>query len=208
MSVVSVIDYGAGNISSVSNAIWYAGADVEVISTPDEVAKADRLVLPGVGAAGTAMARLRSSGLMDALREMVFDKARPFLGICIGMQVLAEELEEYGAGAGFGWVPGTVQNLKSHAAERQTVPHIGWKAIEVNAENPLSNMMSPKGVYYFCHSFGLFGTPLAQSTATLDTFDGCVAAIGFDTVVGTQFHPEKSQNDGIQFLESFLAWKP
>ena len=198
---VALIDYGAGNLHSVHNALKAAGADGLVITAdPDAVAKADRIVLPGVGAFGACATGLRAiDGMVAALEQRVRGEGAPFLGVCVGMQLLAERGEERGVHEGLGWVPGTVRALSPSPGIR--VPHMGWNDVIPAADHPLIE----RGEAYFLHSFAFEGDAVL---ATTEHGGPVTAAIGRDNMAGVQFHPEKSQRYGIALLERFLAWRP
>ncbi|MET0308889.1 MAG: imidazole glycerol phosphate synthase subunit HisH [Sphingomonas sp.] len=198
---VALIDYGAGNLHSVHNALKAAGAtDIRVTADPDMVLKADRVVLPGVGAFGACAAGLRGiDGMVDALEARVRGQGAPFLGVCVGMQLMATTGEELGSHAGLGWIPGTVRALAPSAEVR--VPHMGWNDVIPSADHPL---IEP-GEAYFLHSFAFDGESVL---ATTEHGGPVAAAIGRDNIAGVQFHPEKSQRYGIALLERFLQWRP
>ena len=198
---VALIDYGAGNLHSVANALKAAGAaDLAVTADPDVVAKADRIVLPGVGAFAACMSGLAAvDGMVAALEQRVLRDAAPFLGICVGMQLMAETGEEFGDHPGLGWLPGRVRRLPPANDER--VPHMGWNDVVPAAAHPL---LAP-GEAYFLHSYAFDGPAVLATT----THGGPVtAAIGRDNLAGVQFHPEKSQRYGLDLLARFLTWKP
>jgi glutamine amidotransferase len=198
---VALIDYGAGNLHSVHNALKAAGAaDILVTADPDTVALADRIVLPGVGAFGACAAGLRGiHGMVEALEARVRGQGAPFLGVCVGMQLMATAGEELGSHAGLGWIPGTVRALTPSAEVR--VPHMGWNDVIPSVDHPL---IEP-GEAYFLHSFAFEGESVL---ATTEHGGPVAAAIGRDNIAGVQFHPEKSQRYGIALLERFLKWKP
>lgn len=198
---VALIDYGAGNLHSVHNALKAAGAaDVLVTADPDAVARADRIVLPGVGAFGACAAGLRGiDGMVEALEARVRGQGAPFLGVCVGMQLMATSGEELGNHAGLGWIPGTVRHLAPSAQVR--VPHMGWNDVIPSVDHPLIEA----GEAYFLHSFAFEGESVL---ATTDHGGPVTAAIGRDNMAGVQFHPEKSQRYGLALLERFLQWKP
>jgi imidazole glycerol-phosphate synthase subunit HisH len=198
---VALIDYGAGNLHSVHNALKAAGAtDIAVTADPTVVARADRIVLPGVGAFGACAAGLRSiPGMTQALDRRVREQSAPFLGVCVGMQLMADAGEELGTHHGLGWIPGTVRQLTPSAEVR--VPHMGWNDVIPLADHPL---IQP-GEAYFLHSFAFEGESVL---ATTNHGAPVTAAIGRDNMAGVQFHPEKSQRYGIALLERFLAWRP
>ena len=199
---IALIDYGAGNLHSVHNALKAAGATgVTVTADPDFVMRADRIVLPGVGAFGACAAALRAvDGMVDALERRVRGEGMPFLGICVGMQLMADQGEELGIHAGLGWIRGTVRTLVPDKAETK-IPHMGWNDVVPTASHPL---IAP-GEAYFLHSFAFDGDAVI---ATTDHGGPVTAAIGRDNLIGVQFHPEKSQRYGLDLLARFLDWRP
>jgi glutamine amidotransferase len=200
--VLALIDYGAGNLHSVANALRAAGADGLVVTAdPDTVARADRIVLPGVGAFGACAAALRAvPGMVEAMEQRVRGEGAPFLGICVGMQLLADVGEEHGEHRGLGWLPGRVRRL-SPADPAARVPHMGWNDVRPTRPHPL---VEP-GEAYFLHSYAFDGE---GEVATTDHAGPVTAAVAQDNVAGVQFHPEKSQRYGLALLERFLAWRP
>lgn len=198
---VALIDYGAGNLHSVHNALKAAGAAGLVITAdPDVVARADRIVLPGVGAFGACARGLRDvDGMIAALEQRVLRQAAPFLGVCVGMQLMASCGEELGTHEGLGWIPGVVRHLPPSPGVR--VPHMGWNDVVPVGVHPL---IEP-GEAYFLHSFAFEGE---RVLATTEHGGEVTAAIGRDNMAGVQFHPEKSQRYGIALLERFLEWRP
>ncbi|HEX2653030.1 MAG TPA: imidazole glycerol phosphate synthase subunit HisH [Xanthobacteraceae bacterium] len=202
---VTVVDYGAGNIGSVANALWRAGGEPVVTSDPDRVRSAERIVLPGVGAAGAAIKAIRAGGLDQAL-DSARKAGRPFMGICVGMQVLADELLEFGNHRGLGWVRGIVAAIDPGENKSVRVPHIGWSEIDLGAKRS-SVLGSRDRYFYFCHSFRLVRDE-GIAVATVAHGEPYTCAIEFDNVFACQFHPEKSQIAGQRLIERFLAWKP
>ncbi len=198
---VALIDYGAGNLQSVRNALKAAGAeDVRVTSDPQIVQACDRIVLPGVGAFAHCMSALSAiPGMVETLNRQVGTGARPFLGICVGMQLMAETGEEHGVHAGLGWIKGKIAAIPATGGLK--IPHMGWNDVVPTSNHPLI----AQGEAYFLHSFAFSGE---QILATTDHGGERVAAIGRDNLVGVQFHPEKSQHYGIALLERFLSWVP
>ena len=198
---IALIDYGAGNLHSVHNALKAAGADsISVTADPATVLAADRIVLPGVGAFGACAAGLRAlDGMIEAMETRVLRDGAPFLGIFVGMQLMADHGEELGTHQGLGWVPGAVLPLAPSPDHR--VPHMGWNEVRPLADHPLI----ARGEAYFLHSFAFTGQHVL---ATTDHGGPVTAAIGRDNLAGVQFHPEKSQRFGIALLERFLAWRP
>lgn len=199
---VALIDYGAGNLQSVKNALKAAGAvDIRVTADPAEVMSADRIVLPGVGAFAHCMDALSAiPGMVDALNEATGPGAKPFLGICVGMQLMAEAGEEHGRHAGLGWVKGTVRRIETTDPTIK-IPHMGWNDVVPTATHPLI----AAGEAYFLHSYAFDG---GEVLATTSHGGPVVAAIGRDNRVGVQFHPEKSQRFGLSLLSRFLEWRP
>lgn len=199
---VALVDYGAGNLQSVRNALKAAGADdIVVTADPNAVRAADRIVLPGVGAFAHCMGALSAiDGMIDALNEATGPRAVPFLGICVGMQLMAQAGEEHGIHTGLGWVNGRVRMMNAADALIK-IPHMGWNDVLPVAPHPLI----AAGEAYFLHSFAYDGDDVI---ATTEHGGVVAAAIGRDNRIGVQFHPEKSQKYGLQFLSRFLEWRP
>lgn len=206
---VVIVDYGAGNIESVRNALRAAGVDATVAREPEAVMSADRLVLPGVGAAAPAAERLGRSGLGEAMAEAVRRKGRPMLGICLGMELLAERLLEFGCTSGLGWLGGDVVHLRDAGVRRARVPHVGWNVAEpTERARHLFEAPERMRTFYFCHSYTLVPAN-SEAVAALARYEQpLVAAVLDGTVFATQFHPEKSQINGLRLLRAFLAWAP
>ena len=200
---LALIDYGAGNLHSVHNALKAAGAgDVHVTADPDVVAKADRIVLPGVGAFAHCMEALSAiDGMIAAMEQRVRVDAIPFLGICVGMQLLADAGVEHGTTRGLGWISGTVRAI-APAADLK-IPHMGWNDVVPTQGAPLIEA----GEAYFLHSYHFDAANADDVLATTDHGGTLVAAVGRDNIMGVQFHPEKSQAYGINFLKRFLEWQ-
>ena len=205
MTALALIDYGAGNLHSVHNALRKAGAEDAVITAdPEVVAKADRIVLPGVGAFRACMDALSAiPGMIGAMNEAVGQRGTPFLGVCVGMQLLADAGEEFGRHEGLGWVPGTVRLIEPTDPAIK-VPHMGWNKVTLNGTPPL---LEP-GEAYFLHSYHFEAADHAHVAAITDHGGPLVAAVARDTIIGCQFHPEKSQTYGLSFLSRFLKWRP
>lgn len=201
MSAIALIDYGAGNLQSVHNALKAAGAEgVAVTANPGDVRTADRIVLPGVGAFAHCMGALSAiPGMVDALNEAVIANAKPFLGICVGMQLMADEGHEHGVTPGLGWIAGKVAPLTP--APSLKIPHMGWNDVRPADAHHLIET----GEAYFLHGYAFEGDDVL---ATTDHGGPVVAAIGRDNMVGVQFHPEKSQAYGLATLQRFLTWRP
>ncbi|WP_298690797.1 imidazole glycerol phosphate synthase subunit HisH [uncultured Sphingomonas sp.] len=201
---LALIDYGAGNLRSVENALLAAGArDVVVTADPEAVRAADRIVLPGVGAFGACMGALSAlPGMVETLNGRVIEQGTPFLGICVGMQLMADAGEEHGTHTGLGWIGGTVRLMPD--APDLKIPHMGWNGVMPATTHPL---IVP-GEAYFLHSFAFDVADPATLLAATDHGGPLTAAVGRDTMIGVQFHPEKSQAYGLAFLSRFLEWKP
>ena len=201
---LALIDYGAGNLHSVHNALKASGAaDVRVTADPDIVAHADRIVLPGVGAFAHCMAALSGiDGMIAAMEQRVRAQGTPFLGICVGMQLLADEGVEHKSTRGLGWISGTVRAIAP--ATDLKIPHMGWNDVVPSDNAPLIE----RGEAYFLHGYHFDTADATDVLATTDHGGALVAAVGRDNIMGVQFPPEKSQAYGIYFLTRFLEWKP
>ena len=214
---VAIIDYGSGNLHSAKKAFERAareaGLDAAICVTrdPDLVSRAERVVLPGVGAFADCRRGLDTiSGLIDALTETVRRRARPFLGICVGMQLMAERGREYEVTDGLGWIPGEVDRI-TPSDPGLKIPHMGWNTLNPRQPHPLLGdiPLGPDGLHaYFVHSFHLQASQPEDVLADVDYGGRFTAVVGRDTAVGTQFHPEKSQRLGLRLIANFLKWKP
>lgn len=210
---VAIIDYGSGNLRSAAKAFERAGrdaglaADVMVTADPEAVRDADRIVLPGVGAFGDCAAGLRAiPGMEETLNEAVREKARPFLGICVGMQLMAARGLEHGTHQGLGWLEGDVVKIVP-ADPSLKIPHMGWNELEIVHEHPLLDGISATHAY-FVHSYAFaVGEPDAL-VANVDYAGPVTAMVAKDNMAGTQFHPEKSQELGLALIGNFLTWRP
>lgn len=205
---VVVIDYGSGNLRSVAKALERVadGAfDIRVSGSAAEVAAADRIVLPGVGAFGQCSAALHAiPDMVPTLNDAVRERGRPFLGICVGMQLLATRGLEHGAHPGLGWIAGDVVRL-APTDPALKIPHMGWNAVRPLRAHPV---LPPPGYAYFVHSYHIVPRDPAQAIAATDYGQEIAAVVGADTFIGTQFHPEKSQALGLGLLRNFLEWRP
>lgn len=197
-----IIDYGVGNLFSLKSSFAFLGEPVRVSSDPDEIYKADRVILPGVGAFADAAARLRAGGLDEAVKS-VAKKGTPLLGICLGMQLLFDASEEYGYHAGLGLLPGCVRRIPV-PDESYKIPQIGWNSLHIVREHPLFANTNEGDFVYFVHSFHAEDCGEAL-LATTDYGTTVTAAAARDNVCGTQFHPEKSGEAGLSILRAFCA---
>jgi imidazole glycerol-phosphate synthase subunit HisH len=207
-----VIDYGSGNLRSAAKALAAAGGDVAVTADPAEVLTAGRVVLPGVGAFADCRAGLdRLPGMVEMLYRVVHREGRPFLGICVGLQLMAEAGLEHGRHPGFGWIAGEAIPLAPRPAEgphKVKIPHMGWNELKQARPHALLAGIAPGAHVYFVHSYHLRLADPADLLAETDYAGPVVAAIARDNMAGVQFHPEKSQATGLRLLANFLAWRP
>jgi len=209
-----LIDYQSGNLHSAEKAFQRMARETDagsvvVSSRPEDVARADRLVLPGDGAFPACMAALRNdrAALHDALVDAVERRARPFLGICVGMQLMARMGHEYAPTPGFGWIDGEVRRI-SPADPGLKVPHMGWNDLVIDRPHPVLDGLKTGDHAYFVHSYQMRVDDPAQLLAHCDYGGAVTAVVGLDNMVGAQFHPEKSQAAGLRLIANFLAWRP
>lgn len=209
-----IVDYDSGNLHSALKSFQRmadetgAGGPVIVSSDPDALARAARIVLPGVGAFADCRAGLFArTGLFEAMEERVIRGGVPFLGICVGQQMLATRGREHGDTPGFGWLPGEVVRI-APADPALKVPHMGWNALEALADHPVLAGLAPGDHAYFVHSYHLVPNDPAHRAAITDHGGPVTAAVARDNIFGTQFHPEKSQATGLRLIANFLAWRP
>jgi glutamine amidotransferase len=211
---VAIIDYGSGNLRSAAKAFERAATDegisarVEVTSEPEAVANADRVVLPGVGAFADCRRGLAAvPGLEAALKNAVIARARPFLGICIGMQLMADRGREFETVDGLGWIGGEVVAIEPRDAAFK-IPHMGWNEIEPRVAHPLLTGLGSGAHTYFVHSYHFRVADQADLVAVTDYGGPLTAVIARGNLAGTQFHPEKSQEAGLRLIGNFLRWRP
>ena len=212
---VAIVDYGSGNLHSAHKAIERAAAEqgvqVIVTSDPDVVRRVDRIVLPGVGAFADCRRGLdHVAGMVEALEDSVIRGGKPFLGICVGMQLLATRGLEHGVAEGLNWIPGQVIEIKPDAPHLK-VPHMGWNTLKPRRAHPLLKDIptGENGLHaYFVHSYHLQAADPDQVIASTEYGGELTAMVGRDNIVGTQFHPEKSQKLGLALIANFLRWTP
>lgn len=207
-----IVDYESGNLHSAEKAFQKVGAplgvEILVSAKPEDVARADHIVLPGVGAFGECAAGLNAIlGMGAALERRVIAEGRPFLGICVGAQLMATRGLERGAHDGLGWLAGEVVEI-TPSDPALKVPHMGWNALAIRAAHPVLDHLGEDPQVYFVHSFHVELADAAQVLATADHGGAITAVIGRDNLIGTQFHPEKSQAVGQKLIENFLRWRP
>lgn len=199
---VAIIDYGMGNLFSVQRVFEKCGSDAIIIDNPLELRNAERIVLPGVGAFPDAMNNLKNGGWIEELNKVVLEKKIPILGICLGMQLLADRSYEISECEGLGYIAGQVIKLESHNEER--IPHVGWNDVFVKNNSELFDGIQDQTNYYFVHSYH-FKAKNIEDVATITPYCGeFVSAVHKDNIMGTQFHPEKSQKAGLKLINNFL----
>ncbi|HEY8164594.1 MAG TPA: imidazole glycerol phosphate synthase subunit HisH [Gemmatimonadaceae bacterium] len=201
MHQIAIIDYGMGNLESVKNALHFLNYKPIVTSDKDAIASANAYILPGVGAFAMAMRNLKERGLIDVLGENVMTRKKPFLGICLGMQLIAESSSEMGLHPGLGWIKATVVQIEGGPDLK--VPHVGWNDVRISKDGVLFKRLSPAPHFYFDHYYQ-FMCDASQIAATCDYGVPIIAAVEHDNICATQFHPEKSQTTGLRLLRNFL----
>jgi glutamine amidotransferase len=211
---VAIVDYGSGNLRSAAKAFERAAREagtherVLVTSSPAEVAAADRIVLPGVGAFADCRAGLYAvPGMVDTLQREVIERGKPFLGICVGMQLMATRGVEYGVHAGLDWIAGDVVRIEP-GKDHLKIPHMGWNELTDLKPHALLDGIAPRAHAYFVHSYQLAASKPETVLALTDYGGPVTAIVGRDNLAGTQFHPEKSQATGLRLIANFLRWKP
>ena len=200
----AIIDYGMGNLLSVQRAFEKCGSDAVIIDNPLELRDAERIVLPGVGAFPDAMDNLRKNGWIEELNRAVLEKETPILGICLGMQLLADKGYEVRECDGLGYIPGEIIRF-TQTQEKERIPHVGWNEILKREDSPLFDGIADGTNYYFVHSYH-FRVANEENIATVTPYCGeFVSSVIKDNIVGTQFHPEKSQKAGFKLIKNFLS---
>ena len=205
---IALIDYGSGNLQSAYKALELAGkhrkSKIFITSKSKDLLKADKIVLPGVGTFFDCMRGLKSlSGMIDVLNEVVLKKKKPFLGICIGMQLLATEGKEKGNHKGLGWIKGKVIKIKKN--KKIKIRHMGWNTVKAISKHPI--IKRKKFESYFVHSYNFVCENKKNILATCEYQQKITAIVGKENIIGTQFHPEKSQEIGLEILKNFISWK-
>jgi glutamine amidotransferase len=200
---IAIVDYGMGNVRSLTNALAYVGENAIVTADPSELARADRLLLPGVGAFGDAMAAIRERGLVDPLTHFAMVMRKPILGICLGMQLFAQASSEHGQHQGLGWLVADIVPLDPVAPAK--VPHVGWNSLRFDTDDWLfRGVPKAQADFYFVHSLHMRCLDASDCIATTEHGGPVTAAVRRGNLVATQFHPEKSQDNGIQLLQNWL----
>lgn len=203
--MIAILDYGVGNLASIANMLRAAGADARITSRPDEVGAAERVILPGVGHFDHGMRKLQASGLREAIERAAHVDRKPFLGICLGAQMLGHASAE-GSEPGLGWLAVSCERLPEDRGVR--VPHMGWNQVRVTQPHPIVAGMTPDARFYFVHSFFLRCTAESDVIGTSEHGVSFACVIGRANIVGVQFHPEKSLRHGMALLQRFAAWNP
>ena len=203
---IALIDYGSGNLQSAYKALELVSNSknkIFITSNSKDLLKADKIILPGVGAFADCIKGLKSiSGMIDVLNEVVLEKKKPFLGICIGMQLLATKGKEKGDHDGLGWIKGKVIKIKK--IKKIKIPHMGWNTVKVISKHPI--LKRKKFESYFVHSYNFICKNKKNIIATCDYQQKITAIVGKENIIGTQFHPEKSQKNGLEILKNFIKW--
>ena len=201
---IALIDYGMGNVRSIKNALLHIGDfKIEVTSDPVIIDRADCLIIPGVGAYPDAMKNLRDRNLIELLNEQVLNKKKPLLGICLGMQLLFTSSAEGSSNVGLGWIPGTIEYMELDATFR--VPHIGWNNLKLKQQSMMFDTLGEDKNFYFVHSYHAVCSKV-YVIATFEYGEEFTAAVQYGNIVGMQFHPEKSQQNGMKVLKQFIEW--
>lgn len=206
MYKTAIIDYGLCNLDSISRAVELCGSQSFITSNPDDLIDAARIILPGVGAFPDAMKNLKNCGMVEALNFHVIRKQLPFLGICLGMHLIAESSSEVGETEGLGWIKGQVKKLIP-TSKGERIPHVGWNEIHYQEPSPMFANIEEGSDLYFVHSYHFVCTSPNVIATTTPFCGGFVSTVIQDNIVGVQFHPEKSQKPGAQFLSNFIRHK-
>lgn len=202
--MISIINYGLGNLGSISNMLRYIGQPSQIINRPDELASVDKMILPGVGAFDAGMSQLKEKGWIEPLTNLVHEKKIPALGICLGMQLMTKNSEE-GEMEGLGWVDATTKKFRFEAPVNLKVPHMGWSDVQVSNTSPLFPDMDEENRFYFVHSYYVEVENASDNAVTANYGHDFTAGFHSDNIYGMQFHPEKSHKFGMRFLERFAT---
>lgn len=201
--MIVIVDYGMGNVASVKNALASLGHEASISDRPEDFSRATHIILPGVGAFPDGMEQIQKRGLVGVLTREVLEKKKPFLGICLGMQLMAQVGEEAGGARGLGWIAGVTRRLR--VGEENRLPHIGWNDVAIAPRATLfRGITSP--VFYFVHSYALEPDDSQDSVATCTYGETFAVAVEKENIFGVQFHPEKSQKSGLAVLENFITY--
>ncbi|WP_020590451.1 imidazole glycerol phosphate synthase subunit HisH [Kiloniella laminariae] len=211
---LAIIDYGSGNLRSAAKAFERSAREAGLTTTvlvtadPEAVRQADHIVLPGVGAFADCWQGLNAAeGMVEVLRESVLQQGKPFMGVCVGMQLMASVGREYRDCEGLGWIPGEVVKMDPED-QRLKIPHMGWNELNIRRPHPVLDGLDNGTHVYFVHSYHYIPENSDHILAQVDYGDALTAVIGRDNMIGTQFHPEKSQSAGLNLFSNFLKWKP
>lgn len=212
MAHVAIVDYGINNSRSVRNAVDYCGFEGVISGDPAVIDDASHVILPGVGAFGDAMTNLRARGLEEVLERVVREKGKPFLAICLGMQLLARTSEEHASHdqphRGLGWLDADVLRISTNDPDLK-IPHMGWNVVSKEREHPVLAGIAPGNLaFYFVHSFAMHCNDQSDVVGRAQYGQSITSIVARDNIVATQFHPEKSQDTGIELLGNFLRWNP
>lgn len=200
--MIAIINYGVGNLFSLSSSLKYIGLEAEITADADKIVRSDRIILPGVGAFGDAKRKLEETGLVPLLTEQA-EQGKPFLGICLGMQMLFDRSYEYGTHEGLGFIHGSVVPLQEHISEEYKVPHMGWNELSFTRRDPLFKYVNDGEYVYYVHSY--CAVDCEDDTIACSDYGGfnVTGAVGRGNIYGTQFHPEKSGETGLRILKAF-----
>ena len=205
--MIGIVDYGMGNLLSVFNAVEAVGGNAVLCSIPDDALKMERLIVPGVGAFGDMMINLRDKGFVDALNEIVLIQKKPVMGICLGMQAMANRSFENGEHKGLGYINADIVRIEKTDANLR-IPQVGWNNIQYRDESPIFRGLPENPDFYFVHSYYMECKNKEDIDAVCTYGRTFAAAICKNNICATQFHPEKSQDYGLQVIENFISWKP
>lgn len=203
--MIVIVDYDMGNLRSIAKALEYVGGDVVISNKPEDLKKAEKIVLPGVGAFRDGIKNLQKNGLDLALNKEVNNNKKPFLGICLGMQLLADKSYEFGEWNGLGFISGEVKRFDID--KKYKIPHVGWNNVKIIHEHPLLKGIRDNSDFYFVHSYHLVCENKKTIAGTCEYGGDFTAMVAQDNIFATQFHPEKSQKSGLKLLENFVNWK-